>query len=99
MRDKQEIYKNIVDFLAQEGASEVSVFGSFARNEEKSSSDIDILVEFERKMGLIEFCGIERRLSDLVGRKVDLLTKSSLSTLIEPFVENDRQIIYQKDER
>jgi uncharacterized protein len=96
MKNKEEVYKNIVDFLAQEGASQVSVFGSFARDEEDNTSDIDILVEFERKMGLIEFCGIERRLSDFVGMKIDLLTKSAINPLIQPFVENDRKIIYQR---
>ena len=54
------------------------------RGEQKKGSDIDILVEFypDSKMGLITFVELEEHLSDLLGIKVDLVTKSALKPRI-----------------
>ncbi len=67
----------------------VGVFGSFSRNEEKESSDIDLLVEFEESPNLLDLIGLEQQLSDLLKRNVDLVTKRSLSPLISNYVEKD----------
>ncbi len=56
------------------------LFGSITRGELGAESDIDILVEFEpdARIGLIEFVRLQRRLSDLLGRNVDLATPDAL---------------------
>jgi len=56
----------------------IGVFGSYARGEQKRSSDIDILVEFEQPVGLFQFMALEDHLSDLFGIKVDLVSKKAL---------------------
>lgn len=58
----------------------VSLFGSIARDEAKDSSDIDLLVEFEpdARIGLFEFARIQRYLSAMLGRHVDLVTPDAL---------------------
>jgi len=56
----------------------VGVFGSFARGENKQGSDIDILVEFKNTPSLLTVIKIENELSELLGIKVDLLTKGAL---------------------
>lgn len=63
------------------GVSELGIFGSFARNEQKVTSDVDVLVELQREtfrdyMGLLGF--LER----LFGRKVDLVMKDTIKPLI-----------------
>ena len=45
----------------------IGVFGSYVRGEQKRSSDVDILVEFEAPVGLFEFMKLENYLSDLLG--------------------------------
>jgi len=60
------------------GVKEIGIFGSFARNENRKGSDIDILVEIEKPMGFFTFIRLERHLSDLLGAKVDLVTKNAL---------------------
>ena len=60
------------------GVSHVAVFGSFARGEERPDSDVDILVEFSRPVGLFAFVGVQRYLEGLVGRRVDLATPGAL---------------------
>jgi predicted nucleotidyltransferase len=55
----------------------IGIFGSYFRGEEKSGSDIDILVEFEDSAGpsLLGFVRLENLLSEALGVKVDLVEK------------------------
>lgn len=64
--------------LAPFGVSAIFVFGSAVRNEAREDSDVDLLVDFERPVGLFEFLRLRRFLSDLVGRPVDLVTRAAL---------------------
>jgi len=58
----------------------IGIFGSYVRGEQTTTSDVDILVEFEEeaKIGLLKYVNMENYLSDLLGVKVDLVTKSAL---------------------
>ncbi len=66
--------------LDQYSVKSISVFGSIARGEGESESDVDLLVEFdpEAEIGLFEFIGLKNELSDLLGVSVDLVTPDSL---------------------
>jgi len=57
---------------------EIGVFGSFVKGEARDESDVDILVEFEKPIGLFKFLELEEYLSNLIGRKVDLVSKKAL---------------------
>jgi predicted nucleotidyltransferase len=57
---------------------EIGVFGSYVRGEEKKTSDVDILVEFEETPDLFEFIELERYLEGILGTKVDLVRKNAL---------------------
>ncbi|MGI9192012.1 MAG: nucleotidyltransferase family protein [Chitinophagaceae bacterium] len=69
--------------------SMVAVFGSYARNENTSQSDLDILIDFEHSINLIELIGLEQELSELLGIKVDLVTARSLSDKLKPYIQQD----------
>jgi hypothetical protein len=56
----------------------IGVFGSYVRGEQKRQSDVDLLVEFEEPVGLFEFMDLEMYLTDLLGVKVDLVSKKAL---------------------
>src|SRR6266571_5151951 len=60
------------------GVARLSLFGSFARDEGRQDSDVDLLVEFTRPIGLFEFVRLQRQLGDLVGHRVDLVTPAAL---------------------
>ncbi len=60
------------------GVSVSGVFGSYARGEQKPDSDLDVLVEIVRPISLIELVGAEQYLSDVLGRKVDMVPRRSL---------------------
>jgi uncharacterized protein len=70
------------------GVKRIGLFGSFARGEQKESSDIDILVEFE-KPTFRNFMHLSFYLEDLFQRKVDLVTVKGLHPRIRPYVEKD----------
>ena len=55
----------------------LGVFGSYARGEQKETSDVDIIVELERPIGL-RFFELYDYLENILGTKVDVLTLSSL---------------------
>ena len=56
------------------------LFGSVVRGEDKPGSDVDILVEFkpEARVGLFGLARLQRRLSEILGRPVDLTTPDAL---------------------
>jgi predicted nucleotidyltransferase len=87
--DKQKLYNSIVDYLRAKGATKVAVFGSYVRNEETPESDIDILVDFNRQIGLMEFVRIERELSEFINIRVDLVMDGSINPLIQKYVDRD----------
>lgn len=60
------------------GVAHLSLFGSFARDEGREDSDVDLLVEFSRPIGLFEFVRLQRQLGELVGHRVDLVTPAAL---------------------
>jgi len=60
----------------------LGVFGSYARDEADERSDLDVLVEFERPIGLFAFIRLERELSEYLHVKVDLVSKAALKPYI-----------------
>ena len=75
---------------------ELSLFGSVARGEATSASDVDLLVEFQpdAHVGLWRFGELEAALSHLIGRKVDLVSKRGLKPRIRPVVLRDARVLY-----
>ena len=64
--------------LKKFGVRSVSLFGSIARNQARKRSDVDLLVEFDRSIGLFEFARLKLYLEDVLGRKVDQVTPEAL---------------------
>lgn len=79
----------IKDILTPYNPKELGVFGSYSRNQNNKESDLDLLVDFEKRINLFDLIGIEQELSDRLMIKVDLVTKNSLSYLIKDYVEKD----------
>lgn len=82
------------ELCRQNAVRKLSVFGSFARGEERPDSDIDLIVEFSEPKGLFGLIELENQLSDLLGRKVDLLTEQSVSPYIRNFIRRDLRVLF-----
>ena len=72
------------------------MFGSVLRDDFRPDSDVDVLVEFEAGVvvGLIRLAGMEKELSDLLGRKVDLRTPAELSRYFRDEVVRTAMVCY-----
>ncbi|MCD4845778.1 MAG: nucleotidyltransferase family protein [Methanosarcinales archaeon] len=79
---RQKIKDNKVDIERQFKVKEIGIFGSTVRGEEKTTSDVDILVEFDEPIGFFKFLELEEYLSELIGRDVDLVSKKALKPRI-----------------
>jgi len=86
MKTRQEIEevlskekKHLKDEFHVQG---IGLFGSYARGEERPESDIDLLVDFDEPIGLFRYIELEDYLSDLLGLKVDLVTRNALKPRI-----------------
>jgi len=75
-----------------------SIFGSYARGENNSASDLDTLVDLGMRVNLLEFIGIEQDLSEMLGIKVDLVTEQYLNPLVRPYVEQRIQPLMMNEE-
>ncbi len=86
----------VAEFCRRFQVKELSVFGSAARGEMRPDSDIDLLVEFlpEARMSLLGHFAAERALSELLGRKVDLVSKRALRDALREEVLAQARLIY-----
>jgi uncharacterized protein len=84
----------LAEFCRQNHIRKLSLFGSILRDDFGPASDVDMLVEFEPAavVGLIKLAGLELRLTELVGRKVDLRTPQELSPLFRERVEAEADV-------
>jgi len=86
-----KILKENQDVLQKHFVKDLYIFGSFARNEVREMSDIDILVDFEpdARIGIFEFIRLKRDLSDLLHCEVDLATRDSLHKALRKDILNE----------
>ena len=83
-------YKGQILELAEKyNASNVRIFGSLARGQATSKSDIDILVHFNKKASLLDESALGLELSDLIGQKVDIIGDDAIRIELKPFIINE----------
>ena len=78
---RQEVIQKLAahrDEIRAMGVRSLGVFGSAARDETTEQSDVDLLVEFVEPVGLFHFTRVRRRLTEILGQSVDLVTASAL---------------------
>jgi uncharacterized protein len=72
----------IIDIAAKRGAQNVRVFGSVARGDDTADSDIDLLVDLDKGVGLVGLAGLKRELTELLGTSVDVVPADTLKSRI-----------------
>jgi len=89
-----KVIDKLVSILKKHGAKKIEIFGSYARGEQKETSDLDVIVEFEKRKSLLEIVGIEQELEDALGIKVDLLTRASISPYLIERIEKESKVVF-----
>lgn len=82
-----DILKQELPFLKEKfNVKSIGLFGSYVRDEQTKTSDIDLLVEFDAPVGFFKFIELEDYLSDKLGVKIDLVTPDALKPIIKPHI-------------
>jgi uncharacterized protein len=92
----KELQKKIVPVLEKYGVKRASVFGSFARGEEKKGSDIDILVKMPEDASLFDMVGLKKSLEKKTAREIDIMTYRSVNKFVKKYIVKDAIKIYDK---
>ncbi len=89
----EDIKKKILPILKKYGVTRAGIFGSVVRGEEKQDSDIDILVQINKRMSLLDFVGLKLELEDALGKRVDLGEYSAIKPIIREQILNEEVAI------
>lgn len=92
---KKDITQVIISYLSQYNPVKIGIFGSFARDEDNESSDIDILVDFEAEISLFDLGGIKYDLTEILNRPIDIVTERSVNEKIKDSIYKDLKIIFE----
>jgi hypothetical protein len=87
--------KQIETVAKRNAVSYLALFGSYSRGDQDKNSDIDLLVEFAKPVGLIHLIKTEHDLEDTLEKKVDLVTKKGLSKHLKQYFEKDLKVLYE----
>lgn len=92
-----KIKNQLKSFFRNKPVLRAYLFGSEARDESQENSDIDILVELDytKPIGL-EFVRMKLELEELLNKKVDLISSKGISKYIQPFINQEKILIYEK---
>jgi hypothetical protein len=94
-----DLEKQIVKILKKSPISDkiksIALFGSYAKGLQTNDSDIDILIELIKPAGF-DFISTEILLSDILKKKIDLLTEEAISKYLINEVNNTKKVIYEK---
>jgi len=88
MNVMETLKKHEEEIRERYGVRKIAVFGSCVRGEQKETSDIDILVEFEEPT-FDNFMNLSSYLEALFGKKVDLITTKGMSPYIGPIIQKE----------
>jgi predicted nucleotidyltransferase len=75
---KRTLREHMPDLEERHKIKSLGIFGSYVRSEARSTSDVDLLVEFSETPDIFMFMDLEDDLTALLGRKVDLVTRPAL---------------------
>jgi uncharacterized protein len=91
----EEIVKKITPILERYKVKRVELFGSVARGENTSGSDIDMMVSFSQPVGLISYSQFTRQIRDAVGGDTDVISEGGIRDSLLSLIRKDLRVIYE----
>lgn len=89
-----DIKKRIAPILKRHAVKKASIFGSFARGEAKSRSDVDLLIEYKtEEKSLFDLVNLKTELEEVLGRKVDIVTFNSIYWRLRDQILSEQVVI------
>ena len=78
LKTLQSKKNQIIELAAKYGASNVRLFGSVCRGDEREDSDVDLLVDMQESRNLFDLIGLQQDLEKMLGKKVDVITPNGI---------------------
>ncbi|MDZ7587117.1 MAG: nucleotidyltransferase family protein [Patescibacteria group bacterium] len=86
---------NLIEkFCQNQALTYLGVFGSYARGEAKTNSDVDILIDYQKPKSLFTLGGIVADLEKMIGKKVDLVKRTHIKPILKPYIYQDLITLY-----
>ncbi|MBC3785427.1 nucleotidyltransferase family protein [Spirosoma utsteinense] len=87
----------ISQYLEDKPVVRAYIFGSYARGEASALSDLDLMLELDYRQPIgLQFIGMKYDLEDQLNKPVDLVSINAVSPRIRPFIDQDKQLIYER---
>jgi len=97
MRLNQSKLQKIKNYFKDKPVKKAYLFGSCSRNSADENSDLDILVELDYSQHIgLKFVKMQLYLQEILQTKVDLLSEKAISKYIRPYIDNEKELIYEK---
>ena len=95
---RMDMFSKVQRFLSGTAITKAWVFGSFAKNEETSESDLDLLVDYDKSahISLLDLVRYKIDLEQIINREVDLITNGSLKPFAVESANKDKYLIYER---
>lgn len=94
-----ELLPAIRSYFSDKPVLKAWLFGSCSRGEDTSESDVDILVDYDTSKGIVSLFkmgGMLMDLSEIVGRRVDLVDTKGLKAFARQSIDKDKILIYER---
>lgn len=95
---KREVFEHIqqkaVPVLQKHNVEFAGIFGSFARGQERATSDIDFIIRYAKPKGLFDMVDLAQELSRAVNRKVDIVTEKAVHPYMRKNIADHLYILY-----
>ena len=92
----QAMTQLIAEYFKTQPVLKAWIFGSYARGEQTADSDIDILIQPEKSVGLFKLSGMHLDLQELLNLEVDLVTVKGLMSFARESADRDKILIYER---
>ncbi|NVM04803.1 MAG: nucleotidyltransferase domain-containing protein [Candidatus Helarchaeota archaeon] len=97
MRLNQIKLQKIKNYFKDKPVKKAYLFGSYSRNSADEDSDLDIIVELDYSQHIgLKFVKMQLDLQEILQTKVDLLSEKAISKYIRPYIDNEKELIYEK---
>ena len=92
-----QLKNTLHDYFSHEPVVRAYLFGSYARNTQNDTSDIDLLVELDYANGanFYGFMRMQRELPLLLNKPVDLVSANGLSQHVKPIIDREKVLLYE----
>ena len=92
----EEVKEKSAPIFEQYGVEYAGVFGSVARGQGTTESDVDLLIRLGTPMGMFVYMRFIRELESVLDKKIDVVTEKSVNKFVRPYILEDLKTIYER---